>query len=257
MNRLQGEVALVTGAGRGIGAEIARYFAREGASVAIVEVTPGAGEKVAAEINGAGGKAVAVTADVSDRAAVEAACASAAAALGPVTVLVNNAGLSYRGDPLKLSDEAWRHTFAVDLDGAWYCIRAVLPGMIADGHGSIINIGSVHSFKIVPHYFPYPVAKHGLIGLTRSIAIEYADRNIRCNAICPGAIATEGNVSIWNESPDPAAERRRWEALHPMRKIGQPKDVAAAAVFLASGEADFITGESLMIDGGRSVLYHD
>jgi NAD(P)-dependent dehydrogenase (short-subunit alcohol dehydrogenase family) len=147
--------------------------------------------------------------------------------------------------------------FAVDLDGVWYATRAVLPGMLAADHGSIINIGSVHSFKIVPHYFPYPIAKHGLIGLTRSIAVEYAARNIRCNAICPGAIATEGNLAIWNDSPDPEAERRRWEDLHPMRKIGQPKDVAAAAVFLASSEADFITGESLMIDGGRSVVYHD
>lgn len=257
MDRLKGEVALVTGAGQGIGAAIARAFAREGASVAIVEIKAAAGEAMAAEINAAGGKAVACAADVADSAADDAAVARAAEALGPITILVNNAGLSYRGDPLTLGDEVWRHTFAVDLDGAWYVTRAVLPGMIASGHGAIINIASVHSFKIVPHYFPYPVAKHGLIGLTRAIAVEYADRNIRCNAICPGAIATPGNVAIWNEFPDPAAERRRWEELHPLKKIGTPEDIAAAAVFLASSEASFITGESLMVDGGRSVIYHD
>jgi NAD(P)-dependent dehydrogenase (short-subunit alcohol dehydrogenase family) len=257
MSRLEGEVALVTGAGRGIGAAIARAFAREGARIAILELNAASGAAVAAEINNAGGHAISFAVDVADRASVDHAVARTAATIGAVTVLVNNAGLSYRGDPLQISDEAWRRTFAVDLDAVWYTTRATLPGMIAAERGSIVNIASVHSFKIVPHYFPYPVAKHAVIGLTRSIAIEYAARNIRCNAICPGAIATEGNVSIWNEQPDPAAERRRWEELHPMKRIGKPEDIAAAALFLASRDADFITGESLIVDGGRSVLYHD
>jgi NAD(P)-dependent dehydrogenase (short-subunit alcohol dehydrogenase family) len=257
MNRLQNEVAVITGAGQGIGAEIARAFAREGAAVAILELNAAKGKEVADEINGNGGRAVSFEVDVAKEAIVRDAIARTSDALGPVSILVNNAGYSFRGDPLDVTEEGWRRTFAVDLDGAWYATKAVLPGMLKLGKGSIVNIGSVHSFQIVPTYFPYPVAKHALIGLTRSIAIEYAARGIRCNAICPGAIATPGNVSIWHEKPDPDAEKRRWEALHPMKKIGQPADVAMAAVFLASPEAAFITGESLMIDGGRSVLYHD
>ncbi len=257
MGRLDGEVALVTGGGRGIGAGIARYFAREGCAVAILEIDPRTGSDVADAISADGGRCVAFNGDVADREAVERAVAETASALGAPSILVNNAGISCRGDPLKLSDEAWRRTFAVDLDGVWHATRAVLPGMLAAGRGSIVNIASVHAFKIVPHYFPYPVAKHALIGLTRSIAIEYAARGIRCNAICPGAIETPGNVAIWREHADPAAERRRWEDIHPMKKIGTPDDVAAAAAFLASREAGFITGESLVIDGGRSILYHD
>lgn len=257
MGRLDGEVALVTGGGRGIGAGIARYFAREGCAVAILEIDPRTGQEVAGAITAAGGRCVAFAGDVADRAAVERAVSATAAVLGAPSVLVNNAGISFRGDPLQLPDETWRRTFAVDLDGAWHATRAVLPGMLAANHGSIVNIASVHAFKIVPHYFPYPVAKHALIGLTRSIAIEYAARGIRCNAICPGAIETPGNVAIWNEQADPGAEKRRWEEIHPMKRIGSPEDVAAAAAFLASKEAGFITGESLMIDGGRSILYHD
>jgi NAD(P)-dependent dehydrogenase (short-subunit alcohol dehydrogenase family) len=257
MNRLSNEVAVITGAGQGIGAAIARSFAQEGAAVVILEINAASGEAIAREIVSAGGKAIAYAVDVANAAAIIAAIEAAGKAIGHATILVNNAGFSFRGDPLEVTEEGWRRTFAVDLDGAWYAIRAVLPGMLAAAQGSIINIGSVHSFKIVPRYFPYPVAKHALIGLTRAIAIEYAARGVRCNAICPGAIATPGNLDIWNETPDPAAERRRWEEIHPMKKIGRPEDVAAAAVFLASREASFITGESMMIDGGRSILYHE
>ena len=257
MSRLPNEVAVITGAGQGIGAAIAQAFAREGAAVAILEVNSISGDQIARGIINSGGKAIAFPVDVADAAAVTTAIEAAGKAFGPVTILVNNAGFSFRGDPLEVTEDGWRRTFAVDLDGAWYGIRAVLPGMLAVGYGSIINIGSVHSFKIIPRYFPYPVAKHALIGLTRAIAIEYAAKGIRCNAICPGAIATPGNIDVWNEFPDPAAEKRRWEEIHPMKKIGRPEDIAAAAVFLASREADFITGESLVIDGGRSILYHE
>jgi len=257
MGRLDGEVALITGGGRGIGAGIAHYFAREGAAIAILEIDPTSGGEVAQSIVAKGGRGAAFVGDVADRAAVDKAVMAATEALGAPTILINNAGISFRGDPLELSDEIWRRTFSVDLDGVWYATRAVIPGMLKAGHGSIVNIASVHAFQIIPRYFPYPVAKHAVIGLTRAIAIEYALKGIRCNAICPGAIDTPGNVAILNEYPDPAAERRRWEQISPMKKMGTTVDVAAAAAFLASSEAGFITGQSLTIDGGRSVLYHD
>ena len=150
----------------------------------------------------------------------------------------------------------WERCFRVDLTGVWYGCRAVLPHLLARGRGSIINIASVHGFQIIPHCFPYPVAKHGLLGLTRALAIEYAKHNIRVNAICPGYIETELSVIYWATFPDPAAERARAYALHPPGRIGTPDEVAWPAVFLASDEAGFINGESLVVDGGRSVLYH-
>jgi NAD(P)-dependent dehydrogenase (short-subunit alcohol dehydrogenase family) len=115
----------------------------------------------------------------------------------------------------------------------------------------------VHSFKIIPHCFPYPVAKHAVIGLTRALAIEYADRNIRVNAIAPGYIGTEIVERIFAESPDPQATRQRTDALHPVKRIGRPEEIAWTAVFLASDEARFMTAECLVIDGGRSTLFHE
>jgi NAD(P)-dependent dehydrogenase (short-subunit alcohol dehydrogenase family) len=145
----------------------------------------------------------------------------------------------------------------LDLDAAWYCARAVLPAMLAARRGSIINIASTHSFQIIPHTFPYPVAKHALQGLTRALAIEYAAQGVRVNAIAPGYIETQIAVDYWNTFPDPEAERQRACDLHPPRRVGQPVEVANTAVFLASDEATFINAETIVIDGGRSKVYHD
>jgi len=123
--------------------------------------------------------------------------------------------------------------------------------------GAIVNIASVHGFKIIPHTFPYPIAKHGLIGLTRSLGVEYAAEGIRVNAIAPGYIDTQIARDHWATFPDPAAERARAELLHPPRRIGTSEEVAMTAVFLASDEAPFINAEVIVIDGGRSVLYHE
>ena len=129
--------------------------------------------------------------------------------------------------------------------------------MLAQGKGDIVNIASTHSFKIIPHCFPYPIAKHAVLGLTRSLAIEYADRNIRVNAIAPGYTRTEIVERIFAESPDPEATRRATDALHPVKRIGRPEEIGWAAVFLASDEARFMTAECMLIDGGRSALFHD
>jgi NAD(P)-dependent dehydrogenase (short-subunit alcohol dehydrogenase family) len=176
---------------------------------------------------------------------------------GRVDVLVNCAGVNVFRDPLQMTDEDWRRCFAIDLDGAWFGCRTVLPYMIEQGIGNIINIASTHSSHIIPGCFPYPVAKHGLLGLTRALGIEYAPKGIRVNAIAPGYIETQLNVDYWNGFPDPHAERQRAFDLHPPKRIGQPVEVAMTALFLATDEAPFINATCLMIDGGRSVMYHD
>jgi NAD(P)-dependent dehydrogenase (short-subunit alcohol dehydrogenase family) len=256
-DRLRGKVAIVTGAGQGIGAAIARAFVAEGAAVVLAERDATTGAALAHELSGAGGNALFIATDVTDPAAVDAMVARTTQRLGPPTVLVNNAGINVFRDPLTMTEADWRACMAVDLDGVWHCARAVLPPMLEAGGGAIINIASTHSFTIIPGCFPYPVAKHAVIGLTRALAIEYAPRGARVNAIAPGYIETPLAIAHWNGFPDPEAERLRVMDMHPPRRIGRPEEVAMTAVFLASDEAPFINAACIMIDGGRSVLYHD
>jgi NAD(P)-dependent dehydrogenase (short-subunit alcohol dehydrogenase family) len=259
MKRLAGKVAIVTGAGRGIGAAIALAFAREGASVVLAELDVGTARETAARIADETGSqnVLAVETDVTQSVSVQRAVAQAEQAFGPVDTLVNNAGINVFRDPLTMTDDDWRRCFAVDLDGVWNGCRAVLPGMVERGTGSIVNIASTHSFKIIPGCFPYPVAKHGVIGLTRALGIEYAPRQIRVNAIAPGYIETQLTHDWWNEQDDPAAAKQATLDLQPMKRIGRPEEVAMTAVFLASDEAPFINASCITVDGGRSVLYHD
>ncbi|BCP55420.1 short-chain dehydrogenase/reductase [Kaistia sp. 32K] len=255
--RLEGKIAIVTGAARGIGAAIARKFAAEGASLGLLDIDAEALAAFAAELAGEGATLITAEANIGERASVEAAVAVVLARYGRVDVLVNNAGINVFADPLELKDEEWRRCMAVNLEGAWHMIRAVLPGMLAAGQGSIVNIASTHAFAIIPGTFPYPVAKHGLLGLTRSLAVDYAPKGIRINAVAPGYIETD-KVKDWlAEFPDPAAARARVEGLIPLRRIGTPEQVAHAALFLASDESAFSTGSVLTMDGGRSVVYHD
>jgi NAD(P)-dependent dehydrogenase (short-subunit alcohol dehydrogenase family) len=257
MDRLKDRVAIITGAGQGIGEAIARRFAEEGAHVVIAELKLDTGEAAAAELRIRGYSALAIQTDIADAQQVNHAVERTVKEFGRVDILVNNAGIDVFHPPLDTSDAEWQRCFSVNLDGVWYCCRAVLPYMLQNERGSIINIASVHAFQIIPHCFPYPVTKHAVIGLTRALAVEYGAKNVRVNAICPGYILTQINIDYWNTFPDPTAERQRANEMQPMKRIGTPDEVAWTAVFLASDEAGFITGASIMVDGGGSILYHD
>lgn len=256
--RLQGKRALITGAGSGIGSAIAELFVREGADLVLLDLTAPPAKSVGERLTQATGRrVVAVGADVSLPAQVDGAFAEALEAFGGLEILVNCAGVNVFGDPLQIAEQDWTRCLGTNLSGAWHCIHAALPSMLAAGYGHIVNIASVHGHKIIPGAFPYPVAKHGLIGLTRSLGIEYAARGIRVNSISPGLIMTPAAERYFQSCPDPEEERRRQAELLPCKRIGRPEEVAYAALFLASDEARFINATDLLIDGGRSQIYHD
>ncbi|MBE1162017.1 SDR family oxidoreductase [Dyella acidiphila] len=254
--RLEHKTALITGAASGIGGAIAELFAREGAALALLDVDVAAAAALARRLSDAGHHALAVHADVSDAEQVQHATAQALEALGRIDILINGAGINVFRDPLTLSDVDWQRNLGVNLQGAWHCTRALLPSMLEAGYGHVVNIASVHGHKIIPGSFPYPVAKHGLIGLTRALGLEYAARGIRVNSISPGLILTPAAERYFQSCPDPEAERLRQAELLPCKRIGTPEEVAYAALFLASDEARFINATDLLIDGGRSQLYH-
>lgn len=252
--RLDGKVALVTGSSQGIGKAVARLFVAEGAKVILNGLTADAASRALVEELGEG-NAIYIAADIADEHAVQAMAARGAERFGPINVLINNAGMNVFAEPLEMTTAQWQRCFAVDLDGALHCSRAVLPGMLAGGGGSIVNIASVHGHRIIPNTFPYPVAKHALIGMTKALGIQYAAQNVRVNSISPGLILSERIVG-WLDGLSPE-ERQRQVDLLPPKRIGEPIEVAYTALFLASDEARFINATDILIDGGRAQLYHD
>lgn len=253
MSRLDGKIAIVTGAGQGIGEGIARKFTEEGARVIVAERDRKTGTAVAQSLPGARF----IQTDVAKEESVAAMVAETVETVGAPDILVNNAGIAVFDEPLKLTADEWHRCFSVDLDGVWYCCKQVLPHLLEKGAGAIVNIASVHAFQIIPHTFPYPVAKHGVLGLTRALAIEYAPRGIRINAISPGYIDTPVNEWYFSTLADPAGARRAAEALHPVKRMGRSDEIAAVATLLASDEATFMIGANLVIDGGISIRFHD
>ncbi|AOF94028.1 SDR family oxidoreductase [Sinorhizobium sp. RAC02] len=254
--RLQGKRIVVTGAAQGIGLAIAEVFLAERASLFLIDRD---GDLLAAEaerLRATGGKIGHATADITDAEAIERAVAVATREIGWPNALVNNAGANVFFEPLKLSDADWERCFDINLKGAWNCSKAVLPGMIGDGGGVILNIASTHAFTIIPHTFPYPVAKHALLGMTKALGLEYAGQGVRVNALAPGYVRTQKAVEYWDSFPDPVAAEAATMKLHPGGRIATPEEIAKAALFMVSDECPFMNATCLTVDGGMSVLHH-
>jgi len=248
MTRFDGYAVLITGAGRGIGAATARLLASEGARVLVTDLDGDRATAVAAEIRAAGGAAGATACDVADRAAVEAAVAYAVETFGGLDVLVNNAyscsldSMLFEDEP----DETWHRDLDVSLGGAYRCSRAAMPHLAASGRGAIVSIGSVNGMQDFGNH-AYSAAKAGLASLTRTLAGHAGPRGVRANLVVPGTIRTEA----WSGRE---AELDRVTALYPLGRVGEPEDIAKAVAFLASSDAEWITGTSLCVDGGLTAV---
>lgn len=244
--RLEGHVALITGGGSGIGRATAHRFAAEGAAVAVFDRNADAAEAVAGEVEADGGRARATTGDVTDLAALERAVSAAAEALGPVSLLVASAAISDGDDPLVIDETTWDRTVGIVLKGVFFATRAVLPGMLAAGRGAIVTISSVNGQAGIGEE-PYSAAKAGVINYTQNLATRYGPRGIRANCVVPGTVRTPIWTPRVEREPDVFERLGQW---YPLRRVGEPEDIANAALFLASDEAAWITGAVLNVDGG-------
>lgn len=251
MNRLKDKVCIITGAAQGIGEGIARLFFAEGAKIVIVDKQKRKALSVA-ESFVAENKVIAIRADITIGTEVNQMVEQVLNHFGRIDTLVNNAGKNFFLDPLKITPIQWDKCLQTDLTGAWICSKAVLPQMLKQGTGNIINIASIHSHRVLKGCFPYPVAKHALLGLTRALAIEYADKNIRVNAIAPGLIETPLAEKWFNTFDNPELIKREEIAQIPQKRMGKVTEVAYTALFLASDEARFINAECITIDGART-----
>ncbi len=250
MPRLSGKVAFITGGGTGIGRAIALLFAREGAQVAVAGRRRAPLDPVAREIQSAGGSALALECDVTQRTSVEAALGQAVEHFSRLNVVVNNAGAVVIADAESTSDEDWDQIMAANLTGTFYVSRAALPILRKAGGGSIVNIGSVLGVVARKQRAAYCAAKAGVAGLTKAMALDHADQGIRVNCVCPSIIETELGLASIAKSPDPEAERSRRVTGIPLGRMGKPEDVAQMAVYLASDESAWVTGAAMILDGG-------
>ncbi len=251
--RLDGKVALITGASRGIGRATAALFGREGASVIVnyAARSDAAGE-VVAELQQAGKRGVAIQADVSDRGQVDSMVSGVLDDFGRIDILVNNAGILIGGNVMSMNHDELDQMISVNVKGIVNCVQAIVPGMVERGSGKIVNISSLAGLgTAVPETTPYGLTKAAVISLTKRMAFELGPKGINVNAICPGFIQTDMLASIAGSAEALAASLAAPAGKAALGRVGQPEDIAAGALFLSSDESGFITAQILTIDGGR------
>jgi NAD(P)-dependent dehydrogenase (short-subunit alcohol dehydrogenase family) len=253
---LQGKVAVVTGAGSGIGAAIARLFAARGATVAAADRDAGAAGRIASDITSAGGTAVGYPCDVSQPDEVEALFRDVDAAHDRLDILVNNAGIAHVGTIEQTTPEDLDRLYRVNVFGVYLCARAVVPIMLRQGGGVILNMASIASLIGLPDRFAYSMTKGAVLTMTRSIAADYVKRGIRCNCICPARVHTPF-VDGYLAKNYPGREAEMMKVLseyQPIGRMGQPEEIAQLALYLCSDEASFVTGQAYPIDGGVTAV---
>lgn len=247
---LEGRVAIITGGGAGIGRATAVLFARKGARVAVFDIDNANGEETTKLTREAGGEGRFAKVDVSDPTSVQVAVDEVERAFGRIDILVNNAGIYKKGDLLEASLEDWNRIIAINLTGAFLCSKYCLGKMVRNGGGVIVNVASEAGLVGIKGQVAYNVSKAGVIALTRSAAVDFADRNVRVNCICPGTTETPLVAEALRKEADPGAARRSLESCRPANRLGRPEEIANAILFLASDDVSYATGSVLVVDGG-------